>query len=609
MQTDDKDIANSCKIWKKVLEENIQNITSYCPHAIAKESKESKRIGLSHELKDSTSLVLKNPIQNEFINLDLDIKISSEAPKVKAFGQTIHLFVETLCNLLETANSYYIFKVHPCGSFPLNTKICCINEFDFRLEWLGKVLNSPPILISNVLPYNYLDDKTSEICKTLEKILQKSFSVFEKFKVSSMEFIRKNRAMTIIMLWLCPCDHQHETGVDLAICIKTNVTIEDFLAKGNPFENTKLDDSLTKNKLVYINLPIAGEVFRVETNSFDEDLFTACDMISPNIKLCLRILKYLRDMIFPYRYKQKSKDKFYLESTISSYHLKELLLREVVKHQSINSWSNCDIHKRIKSILLELQKAIIEEGFFSFFESFVVILEGKLSEKILTDLICWMENDCPKVNASVKCIEETETEIYIYGRVLFKIKDRNGQHPYLVGSDIVRSLIKPKFLNDSSVCRWICKEYHDILNSMAQIDLTSLSDLEANQIMGMIIHELINEEDVDSGKYVQKAKMLNNVLETFGATLEDVFFTNDKRYGLFKNLDTTYLQKVYNQTASIEAAHIYRYLKHGTGFDGMESSTSLSEVMNIFENVFLHFVASKDQHWIAAAVKSVTDIK
>ena len=144
---------------------------------------------------------------------------------------------------------------------------------------------------------------------------------------------------------------------------------------------------------------------------------------------------------------------------------------------------------------------------------------------------------------------------------------------------------------------------------MAQIDLTSLSDLEANQIMGMIIHELINEEDVDSGKYVQKAKMLNNVLETFGATLEDVFFTNDKRYGLFKNLDTTYLQKVYNQTASIEAAHIYRYLKHGTGFDGMESSTSLLEVMNIFENVVLHFVQSEDRYWIAAAVKSVTDIK
>ena len=78
MQTDDKDIAKSCKTWKKVLEENIQNITSYCPHAIADESKESIRIGLSHELKDSASLVLKIPIHSEFINLDLEIKISSD---------------------------------------------------------------------------------------------------------------------------------------------------------------------------------------------------------------------------------------------------------------------------------------------------------------------------------------------------------------------------------------------------------------------------------------------------------------------------------------------------------------------------------------------------
>ena len=41
----------------------------------------------------------------------------------------------------------------------------------------------------------------------------------------------------------------------------------------------------------------------------------------------------------------------------------------------------------------------------------------------------------------------------------------------------------------------------------------------------------------------------------------------------------------------------------------MESSTSLLEVMNIFENVVRHFVQSKDRYWIAAAVKSVTDIK
>lgn len=103
--------------------------------------------------------------------------------------------------------------------------------------------------------------------------------------------------------------------------------------------------------------------------------------------------------------------------------------------------------------------------------------------------------------------------------------------------------------------------------------------------------------------------MLNNVLETFGAALQDVFFTNDKRYGLFNITDIMYLQKVYDRTASTEAAHIYRHLKHGTGFDGMESSISLSKVMNIFENVIRHVVEDKGEYWVAAAVKSVTDIK
>lgn len=43
---------------------------------------------------------------------------------------------------------------------------------------------------------------------------------------------------------------------------------------------------------------------------------------------------------------------------------------------------------------------------------------------------------------------------------------------------------------------------------MVQVDLNNSSDFEADQIMGMIIHKLIDEDDVESVMEVQKVKML-----------------------------------------------------------------------------------------------------
>ena len=463
MTANSENISDNFKTWQKVLEENLKNVTSCCPIAIAKGSKESENRGLLHEglpvseLKNARSLVLKDPVVSEFINLDTEIKIDSEAPKIKAFGQFIQTFVEILCNLLETTNSNYKFKVHPCGSFPSNIKICCIDEFDFRLEWLDRLFNNPQISKTNVVAVDYLTDEIHEVYETLKNVIQDHCSLFQKCKVSVMEVFEKRCAMTIIMLWLCPLSgHKHEVSIDLAICMKTNLTVGNFLAQENPFKNTIFNDYLKKNAMVYENFAMTMLTVLVDSNSFDQDLFRTCDMISPNIKSCFRILKYLRDMIFPYRYKKKSGDAFYLESAISSYKLKILLLKEVVKFPLVQDWSICTLHLRIKSLLSNLQKSIKQFGFNTFFEGVADIKEEILLHKILKDLICWMESGCPTVNLSVRWVEKRRIEIYIYGRVLLKVKDRNCQHPYLIGNHKVRSLIKPKFVDDSNISRWLC---------------------------------------------------------------------------------------------------------------------------------------------------------
>ena len=149
---------------------------------------------------------------------------------------------------------------------------------------------------------------------------------------------------------------------------------------------------------------------------------------------------------------------------------------------------------------------------------------------------------------------------------------------------------------------------------MVQVDLTNSSDPEANQIMCMIIHKLIDEDDIKSGVYIRKVKMLNKILETFEASLEDVFPNNDEGYELSVISIAQELSPVYTRTTLIEAADIYRYLKHETEFDDMENSTSLSEVTKVFDNMTNAVNAkivkeSKHKYWLATALNTVNHIK
>ena len=155
--------------------------------------------------------------------------------------------------MLENENSCYKFKVHPCGSFPFNTKICYIDEFNFRLEWLDEILNNAPTLHNGIIPIKCLIDKMSEIHK-ISKISYRNIVLSSKNVKFLWSFFKKKRVMAIIMLRFCPfSDDQHEVSTDLAICMKTDVTVGDFWATENRFKNIQFEDTLEKKVMVYIN--------------------------------------------------------------------------------------------------------------------------------------------------------------------------------------------------------------------------------------------------------------------------------------------------------------------------------------------------------------------
>ena len=72
--------------------------------------------------------------------------------------------------------------------------------------------------------------------------------------------------------------------------------------------------------------------------------------------------------------------------------------------------------------------------------------------------------------------------------------------------------------------------------------------------------------------------MLNKILRTYGSTLKDIFVSNEDYYNLYDDIIPRKLSSVYNRTTLIEAADIYKYLKHGIEFDGMKNWTPLSKV-------------------------------
>ena len=98
------------------------------------------------------------------------------------------------------------------------------------------------------------------------------------------------------------------------------------------------------------------EFDRPDTNIFDKQMFKTCDGVSPNVRLCYRVLKFIRDYFFPCRVKTArndltSRQKSYTTNKFSSYLFKQVLFREVIKSPLCKHWKNSSIISRILSIL------------------------------------------------------------------------------------------------------------------------------------------------------------------------------------------------------------------------------------------------------------------
>ena len=185
-------------------------------------------------------------------------------------------------------------------------------------------------------------------------------------KVSEIRLFWKNHAINIEFCWFCCLSHKHSISLDLAISVKTTTILQEYYRLENcSLKNTPFEQSIDCNENIYWNELVKDGRARVDTNVFDKQFFETCDALSPNIKLCFRILKLLRDCFFPCLWKKRKnlvleREERYITQRFPSYLLKQVLFQEVIEFQCSEEWKNNCIHLRIASML---QKCLHSSSF------------------------------------------------------------------------------------------------------------------------------------------------------------------------------------------------------------------------------------------------------
>ena len=344
------------RVLEKSTQENFGKILLFCPTLILEKSK--KRL-------DINKLLTNDPLANEFIKLDHEISINQDDGEVKEFSEAIFNFLNSLIELVKFVHKDLNFRVVPTGSFPVNWKIGDIDEFDFVLFWgnfseqykleefeiEGRSLK--PLLLTYKPEIIDLIKRVLTLCKEYDK-------------VSEIRLFWKNHAINIEFCWFCCLSHKHSISLDLAISVKTTTILQEYYRLENcSLKNTPFEQSIDCNENIYWNELVKDGRARVDTNVFDKQFFETCDALSPNIKLCFRILKLLRDCFFPCLWKKRKnlvleREERYITQRFPSYLLKQVLFQEVIEFQCSEEWKNNCIHLRIASML---QKCLHSSSF------------------------------------------------------------------------------------------------------------------------------------------------------------------------------------------------------------------------------------------------------
>ena len=354
--------------------------------------------------------------------------------------------------------------------------------------------------------------------------------------ISEIRLFWKTYAINIEFCWFCSLNHKHSVSLDLAISIKTTTTLREYYRRKNlSLKNTPFEQSIDYNENIYWNKLLSGGCPRIDTNIFDKQLFETCDAISPNIKLCFRVLKFVRDCFFPCFWRKRKdhvseKEEYYITQRFSSYLLKQVLFQEVIEFQCSEVWKNNCIHLRIASML---QKCLDYVSFKDILDTKTKVSPIHQSEPcntILNKLILWLYGGCREHSAESESLEDYFLKnmiVVMENNFLVKVPKSISFHDLIEPDNekhlplIIFSKVSSK-LFDNSVFRGLCET---IIDSMDWLDLTVFSEKEQGKIFVLLLFSVIKKEDIMTKK---KLNAFNNMLDSYGMLYNSSEVLNDR---------------------------------------------------------------------------------
>ena len=510
------------RVLEKNAQENFGKILLFCPTLIQEKTK--RRLNIN-------KLLTNDPLANEFIKLDYQISINKDDEEVKEFSGAIFHFLDILFELVKFVHKDFKFRVIPTGSFPVNTKIGDMDEFDFVLFWEN--ISEQYELEDFINPSNCITVLLSTYRTEIIGLIKKVLTLCKEYdKVSEIRLFWKNYAINIKFSWFCRLNHKHSVSIDLAISIKTTTTLQEYYKLRNfSLKNTPFEQSVDYNENIYWNKILGSGSQLVDTNVFDKQLFETCDAISPNIKLCFRILKFVRDCFFPCFWRKRKdhvleREEYHIAQRFPSYLLKQVLFEEVTEFKCSELWKNNCIHLRIASML---QKCLD-------YSSFNDILDIKMSctsspfdkrepwKTILIKLILWLYGGCKEHSVESASFEDYFVKnmiVVMENNVLVKVP-KSISFDGLIETDedkrfaiITFSTTASKVL-DNSIYRGLRNSINDIIESMDPVNLTVFSDKDQRKLFVLLLHSVIKKEEIMSKNYLKKLKEFSIMLGSYG---------------------------------------------------------------------------------------------
>ena len=344
---------------KEMVEEQLELLVHSCPHDILVNARKL----------NANYLHSSDPIVNGLLGLDRAIIVPNNTPVTLKFSALVFEFVQWLLCLIEDKNFNFTFDIIPAGSYPSNVKIGDIDEFDFLLKWKMTRNSTAESAYNSYVKERFYNvnaehpaqklgfyDLITDIIVDLEKAAG--------CKISGPTI--SGPAVNVAINWKCQSGHHHTVAIDLTIAFESPTDLETFLYnKSFALEDSPFKDPILDGKQHLLIIHDGNINYLAATNAFDVQMFSICDKLSKNIRVSYRLLKFIRDSLFPYFFRQKimRRDnelhaKF--EQSISSHVLKQVIFNEVEKFPNGHSWEERNLLERLESMLSFLTQPVLD---------------------------------------------------------------------------------------------------------------------------------------------------------------------------------------------------------------------------------------------------------